>query len=73
MRNEWQEKDPGCLTWADDGRAIEVFVNEELVRSATLRAENCWFDGEEDVPIWTVVFEEGQRAELGAVRVWRFA
>jgi hypothetical protein len=72
LPNEWIKALETYPVWGDDGKAIEVFVTEELVRSAKLSAEDCWHDGEDDIPIWFVRFENGQRAELVAIPKWRF-
>lgn len=73
MSNDWNKGIDNMPTWTDDGRAVEVFVTDELLRSAKLSAEDCWYDGEDDIPIWYVRFENGQRTELVAIPKWRFA
>ena len=72
MSNDWNKGIDNMPTWTDDGRAVEVFVTDELLRSAKLSAEDCWYDGEDDIPIWYVRFENGQRTELVAIPKWRF-
>lgn len=74
LKNDWNSgASTTSLSWSDNDKAIEVFVTDELVRNAKLSAEDCWYDGEEDIPIWFVRFETGQRTELVSIPKWRFA
>lgn len=73
MLNDWLNGADASLTWSDNDKAIQVFVTDECKRDAKLSAEDCYFDGESEVPIWYVRFANGQRTELVAIPRWRFA
>lgn len=63
MASEWYKgiRDH-TLTLEDDGRIIETFVTDELVRDATLYHD----DG-----VWYAIFVTGQQMELTALPMWR--
>lgn len=52
------------ITPEDDGRTVEMFVTEELLREGTVVRG---FDG-----VWRVLFENGQKKELVSIPRWRF-
>lgn len=63
MADEWNNG-ARSITDEDDGRTVQIFVTEELLRDGTVVRG---FDG-----VWRILFENGQKKELVSIPRWRF-
>ncbi len=63
MADEWNNG-ARSITDEDDGRNVQIFVTEELMRDGTVVRG---FDG-----VWRILFENGQKKELVSIPRWRF-
>lgn len=63
MADEWNNG-ARSITDEDDGRNVQIFVTEELLREGTVVRG---FDG-----VWRILFENGQKKELVSIPRWRF-
>jgi hypothetical protein len=63
LADEWNNG-ARSITDEDDGRNVQIFVTEELLREGTVVRG---FDG-----VWRILFENGQKKELVSIPRWRF-
>lgn len=57
--------------WGDSGRQVEILLKDGSIVAGDLEASDVWFDGENEVPIFSVR-HNGQSIPFVGHEKWRF-
>lgn len=60
------------LNWDDDGKRVVLVTKDDRVVFGLLYADDFFFAGEEDGPLFSVTLIDGTDMALTESRLWRF-
>lgn len=69
MSAEWSK---GWPAWRDDGKRVRLLLDDGKEALGTLRADDSFFDGEDEVPVFSVHTDDGQELSFAGAKNWRF-
>lgn len=58
--------------WQDSGKNVEIKMRDGRILCGQLFAEDEFFTGEDEVPLFMVVLEDGQKISFAECEEWKF-
>lgn len=68
MDTAWSDEFPD---WRDTNEQVEVEMHDGRTVVGTLVASDVWFDGEDEVPIFSIKLDNGTEVGFADMKRWR--
>lgn len=68
--NDWTKT--GWPDWPDEGKRVEVEFDNGMMVQGTLDIDDVFFTGEDEVPVFFVITDDGKKQSFADANRWRF-